>query len=77
VPGERHTRGELDSALDDLAPRDAEVVPLKIGALDSRLLRLRHQEQTASDDERRYYRSNSRFHVNLLLPFDRSMCVAK
>src|SRR5262245_14605776 len=28
VPGERYARGELDAHLDDLASRDAEIVPL-------------------------------------------------
>ena len=71
MPGERHSRGEIDAHLDDLASGDAEIVPQQIGALDSRLLRLRHvQRQTASDDQRRYRHDSSRFHVNLLLQWN-------
>ena len=70
VPGERHSRREVDAHLDDLASGDAEIVPLEIGALDSRLLRPRHvQRQTASDDQHRYRHDSSRFHVDLLSSF--------
>ena len=54
VLAERHSRVEVDAHLDDLASGDAEIVPLEIGALDSRLLCARHlQHQTASDDQHR------------------------
>ena len=46
-------------------PGTLEIVPLEIGALDSRLLRLRHvQRQTASDDQHRYGHDSNRFHVD-------------
>jgi hypothetical protein len=52
---------------DDLASGDAEIVPLQIGALDSRLLRQRDvQRQTASDDQRRDCRDSYRLHVGTL-----------
>jgi len=38
VPDERGLRADLDAVLDDLAPGDAEVVLLEIGALDPRRL---------------------------------------
>jgi len=41
VLGERRSGGEVDAHLDDLASGDAEIVPLQVGPLDSRLLRLR------------------------------------
>jgi hypothetical protein len=56
VRGERHPGSEIDAHLDDLASRDAQIVPLQLGALDSRLLRLRRvQHQAASDDYNRQY----------------------
>jgi hypothetical protein len=68
VLGKRHSRREFDTHLDDLASRDAEIVPLEIGALDSRLLRPRHvQRQAACGDQRRYRNDMSRFRVNLLV----------
>src|ERR1700738_5046243 len=52
---ELSSRVEPHARLDDLASGDAEIVPLEIGALDSRVLRPRHlQRQTASDDQHRY-----------------------
>src|SRR5712691_10831137 len=42
---ERHARVELYARLDDLASGEAEIVPLEIGALDSRLLRPRHVQR--------------------------------
>ena len=39
VTGGHHSRGELDEHLDHLTSRDAEIVPLEIGALDARRLR--------------------------------------
>ena len=55
--GDDRSRVEVDAHLDDLASGDAEIVPLEIGSLDSRLLRLRHvQRQTACDDQQRYRR---------------------
>jgi hypothetical protein len=64
---EQHSRRELDTRLDDLASGDAEIVPLEIGALDSRLLRLRHvQRQAASDDQHHYRHDSYRFHVDVL-----------
>ena len=44
----------MDTRLDDLASGDVEIVPLKVGALDALLLRLRQvQHRTASDDQQR------------------------
>src|SRR5918999_267019 len=37
VPGEHHAGGDVDARLDELASGDAQIVPLEIGALDSRL----------------------------------------
>src|SRR2546427_3919249 len=67
--GERYSRADIDADLYGLATRNAEVVLLEIGAIDSRLLRLRDvQRQTADDDLGRFCRYHfSRFHVNLLL----------
>ncbi len=42
VPRRHHARRDLDERLDELASGDAEIVPLKIGALDSDRLSLRH-----------------------------------
>ena len=57
--GERHSRGDLDAHLDDLASGNAQIVPLEIGALDSRLLRPGDvQRQTADDNERRCDRND-------------------
>src|SRR5207253_6275607 len=68
VLAERHPGGEIDAHLDDLASGDAEIVPLEIGALDSRLLRPRHvQRQTACGDQHRYRHDSSRLHVEKLL----------
>src|SRR5262245_39782357 len=65
VLGKRHSRVEVDAHLDDLAAGDAEIVPLEVGAFDSRLLRRRYvQHQTAGDDHRRYRHDSSRFHVD-------------
>src|SRR5215207_6722855 len=70
VPGGHLPGGDIYAYLDDLAPRDAQVVPLEIGALNPRLLRPRHvQRQTASDDQHRHRHDASRFHVELLLSF--------
>ena len=45
-----------------------EIVLLKIGAGDSRRLRLcRVQRQSASDHQHRYHHDSSSLHVNLLL----------
>src|SRR5262245_40741842 len=65
VPGERHSRIEVNAHLDDLASGDAEIVPLEIGAFDSRLLRrCPLQHQTACDDQYRDRHDSSRFHVD-------------
>ena len=62
-----HSRCEFDAHLDDLASGDTEIVPLEIGALDSRRLRLRYmQRQTACENQRRYRYDSSRFHVDLI-----------
>jgi hypothetical protein len=54
VLGGRIARFELDARLDDLASGDAQIAPLEIGALESRLLRPRHvQRQTAPEDQHR------------------------
>src|SRR5262245_57841328 len=72
VPRERHSRVEVDSHLDDLASGDAEIVPLEIGAFDSRLLRRGHlQHHTADDHQRRDRHDSSRFHVD---PPDANYC---
>src|SRR3712207_6914691 len=60
-----HSRGEIDPHLDDLASRCAEVVAQQIGALHSRLLRLR-QGQAACDEQPGDRQNSGRFHVNLL-----------
>jgi hypothetical protein len=61
------SRPELHDHLDDLAPGNAQVVPLEIGALDARLLRLRHVDRhTACDEEHRYGHEPEGFHVNVL-----------
>ena len=55
VLGGDHPGGKIDAHLDDLASGDAQIVPLEIGALDSRQLRPRHvQRQTAYDDHHGY-----------------------
>ena len=52
MPAELDAGVEIDAHLDDLASGHAEIVPLEIGALDPRLLRLRHvQRHTESDDK--------------------------
>ena len=67
VPRGHHSGRRSDEHLDDLASGDAEIVPLEIGARDSRRLRLRHaQRQGACDDRHRYRDDSSRFYVNLL-----------
>src|SRR3954447_19426515 len=67
VQGERYAGSEIDAHLDDLASRDAEIVPQQIGALGSWLLRLCHvQRQAASDGKHRYHQNSGRFHVDLL-----------
>ena len=38
----------VDARLDDLASGDAEIVPLEVGARDSRLLRPRHVQRQAA-----------------------------
>ena len=64
VLGERHSRGELHACLDDLAPGGAEIVPLEVGAGDSRRLRPRRvQRQTDSDHQHRSRHDSRRFHV--------------
>src|SRR5260370_21807044 len=71
VLAERHARREIDAHLDGLASGGAEIVPLQIGARDSRgLLRLRYgQRETAAEDQRRQRHCSNRLHVNLLLSF--------
>jgi hypothetical protein len=69
VRRERHPGGEIDAHLDDLAARNAQIMPLQIRALDSRLLRLRHgRRQTAPDEQHRYCygHHSSGFHLGLL-----------
>jgi hypothetical protein len=52
--GRNDSRGEIDTHLDDFTPRHAEIMPLEIGARDSRGLRLGHvQRQTTPGDQRR------------------------
>jgi hypothetical protein len=47
VLGGHYPRGKINAHLNDLASRDAQIAPLEIGALDSRLLCLHHlQRQT-------------------------------
>lgn len=76
MPGGHHSRGELDEHLDHLASGDAQIVPLEIGTIESRLLRPGDvQRQTASDDHHRYCHDSSRFHVDLL--FVLSVCLPK
>lgn len=63
VLAERHSRVELDAHLDDLASGDAEIVPLELGAPDSRRLRPRYVErQTDSGDQHRDRQDSLRFH---------------
>lgn len=59
---------EIDAHLDDLAARDAEIMPLEIGARDSWGLRPRQvQRQGAPGDQRRYRDDLRRFHVKILV----------
>jgi hypothetical protein len=48
VLAERHSRVEVDAHLDDLASGVSEIVPLEIGALDSRLLRPRQLQHLST-----------------------------
>jgi hypothetical protein len=45
VIGRQYPGGDIDAYLDDLASRDTQIMLLQIGALDSRLLRLRHVQR--------------------------------
>ena len=64
MPGGHHSRGELDEHLDHLASGDAQIVPLEIGTIESRLLRPGDvQRQTASDDQHRCRYDASGCHV--------------
>jgi hypothetical protein len=63
VLGGRYSRPDIDAYLDGLTAWDAQIVPLEIGAIDSRLLR-----QTAADDQDRDH--SNRFHVGLLFLHD-------
>jgi hypothetical protein len=66
VPRGRDPGIELHDDLHDLAPWNAEIVPLEIDASGSRLLRSRHvNTEGACDDDRRPYES-PRAHVNRL-----------
>ena len=53
VFGERRTRGDINTNLDDLATGNAQIIPLKIGTFDiGLLLRLGYvQSKTASDHQ--------------------------
>jgi hypothetical protein len=66
VSWSHNSGGKPDEHLDHLAPGDAQIVPLEIGALDvSQLLRPRHvQRQSTSDQQHRYRNDSSRFHVD-------------
>jgi hypothetical protein len=66
VRRERHPGGEIDAHLDHLAARDAEIVPLQLGARDSWLRVGNVQSETASDDQHRYRQNSGRLHVDLL-----------
>src|SRR5260370_4200404 len=67
---ERHAGRKIDAHLDGLASGGAEIVPLQVGTLDARLLRLRRrQRQTACDNQRRQSHASNRLHVNLPLSF--------
>src|SRR5215213_8517863 len=78
VLAERRSRVEVDAHLDDLASGNAEIVPLKLGALDSRLLRPRHaQRQTASYDQHRYRQDSLRFHGDPLLRYRNDLNAAR
>jgi hypothetical protein len=67
VLGERRSRFDLHAHLEDLASRDAEIMPLEIGALDSRLLRRRQvQRRSACHDQHHRGHDSRRHHVNLL-----------
>jgi hypothetical protein len=51
-PGSHLARSDVDADLDGLAPGNAEIVPLEIGAFRSSLLRVRHvQHKTACDNQ--------------------------
>ena len=51
VPAERCARGEIDTHLDDFPTGRTQIVPLEIGSLDSRRLRLHHvQRNTTGHD---------------------------
>src|ERR1700694_1527828 len=65
VLAEGYSRSKVDAHLDGLASGDAEIVPLQVGPLDSRLLSLRYvQRQNASDDQRRYRHDSHGLHLN-------------
>ena len=68
VPGGRQSRRDVDAHLDDLASGDAEIVPLEIGARESRLLLRRRQvqRQGTADDQHRCRHDTSHLHVDLL-----------
>jgi hypothetical protein len=72
VLAEFRSRVELDARLDGFASGGAEIVPLEIGALDSRLLRPRRlQRQAYSCDQHGDRDDVSRFHMKLLSSFKR------
>ena len=65
VPG-----AELDDRLDDLASRDAEIVPLEIDAPGAHVLRLPPVErQAGGGDQRRNGHDSSRFHAHSFRAF--------
>jgi hypothetical protein len=67
VLAERYARTEVDANLDDLSPRDAEIVLLEIGTRDSRLLRSRHVTgYVGSEDDCRHRNALRCFHVSPL-----------
>src|SRR5215470_2674639 len=70
VPAEGYARVDVDAHLDGLASGHAEIVPLQVGSLDSRLLRPRHRQRKDACGDQRRYRNGPRHlhgHVELLM----------
>src|SRR5262245_19266317 len=61
-----HAGRDIDAGLDELASRDAQIVLLKIGALDARLRPRRLKTEHAGADEQRDRDDLPRVHVDLL-----------
>src|SRR6201991_1649788 len=67
VLGGSHSGIERNTCLDNFASGSAEIVPLEIGAFDSRLLRPRNVDRkSASNNQNRYCHDSSHFHFDLL-----------